>query len=197
MSSDEAAGAILLNVITGTQTFTCDDKTNSISVVTIGIVNQLLASIRGFSFKTLTCPLSSCSVTSQCATAALLCNRSFEPSGFRHAGQGSTAPSAPLGAEPSAPAGRRMAGGSPLHLMTLPEWMYYIAQKQWASPLSIRTLTGGWPQVPEGPVEPCRLLYHQSAQPQRSRPASESCAFCIKNKAQSETGMHNGIRLEM
>ena len=34
--------------------------------------------------------------------------------------QGSTAPSDPPGAEPSAPAGQKMAGGSPLHFMSLP-----------------------------------------------------------------------------
>ena len=33
--------------------------------------------------------------------------------------------------------------------------MYYIAHKQGAGPLSISTLTGGCPQIPEGPIEPC------------------------------------------
>ena len=31
--------------------------------------------------------------------------------------------------------------------------IYYIAQNQGAGPLSIKTLTGGCPQIPEGPVE--------------------------------------------
>ena len=35
-------------------------------------------------------------------------------------GQGLTAPSDPPGAEPSAPASQKMAGGSPLHFMKLP-----------------------------------------------------------------------------
>ena len=39
---------------------------------------------------------------------------------FIHGKQGSTAPSDPSGAEPSAPAGQKTAGSSPLHFMRLP-----------------------------------------------------------------------------
>lgn len=40
--------------------------------------------------------------------------------------------------------------------------MYYIAQKQGQGPLSIRSMTGGCPQDPEGPVKPCSLLQQVS-----------------------------------
>lgn len=47
--------------------------------------------------------------------------------------------------------------------------MHYIALKQEAGPLSIRTRTGSYPQLPEGPLEPSaaairlRVEYCQAA----------------------------------
>lgn len=69
--------------------------------------------------------------------------------------QGSTALSCTLRAEPSAPAGHKMAGGSPWHFMMFPEPDVLHCTTTGASPLSFRTLTGGWIPIV---YRPCRTL---------------------------------------
>ena len=68
--------------------------------------------------------------------------------------QGLTAPSDPPGAEPSAPAGRRMAGGSPLHFVSLPVHSVVHCTKSGGRPPQHEDPDRGL-QFPEGPVEPC------------------------------------------
>ena len=87
-------------------------------------------------------------MTSQLALASF---RSF-PSCSCHCNRqpGSDSPSKPPGAEPSTPAGPRMAWGSPLHFMNFPVYCTITGGR----PLSFRTLKGGCPKS----WSPCQTL---------------------------------------